>query len=369
MQKISRKAFGSRTIKNTNLEKRVFNLRIVFAILVIVLLLTLVIGRLTYLQIINYEHYSTLATGNRIRIEPIPPNRGLIFDRNGKILAENLPTFELVMIPEEVGDLDDALTAINEYIALNEEQVERFKKRRKRYRSFEQIPVLHKLDDNQLATVAANLVHLKGVYIRARLARHYPQQGQLVHTIGYVGSINDREIKNIDTTAYAGTSHIGKTGIEQAFEEQLLGKVGYRQVLVNAQGRMLEVIEEQSPESGANLYLTIDAGLQKTALDALNGRRGAAIAIDPNNGEILAQVSSPVFDGNGFSRGLSQAEFDKLLTDKDKPLLNRALSGSYPPGSTVKPMLGLAGLELGEVTHQHSSYCPGFFKLPENERP
>jgi len=363
------KNFNNRAIKNTHLEKRVFTFRLSLAIFLIMAFLLLVIGRLTYLQIANFEHYSELAKGNRIRIEPIPPNRGLIFDRNGVILAENIPTYELVLIPEEVSNTDIALSEINQVIPLSEEQVERFKKRRKRFRSFEQVPVLYNLDENELAKLAANLINLDGVHIRARLARHYPKQGDLVHTIGYVGSINDKEIKEIDSRAYSGTSHIGKTGIEKAYENQLLGTVGYRQVLVNAQGRTLEVIEENAPKSGSDIYLTIDTALQATALKAMDGRRGAVVAIDPSNGDILTMLSSPTFDGNGFSRGLSQADFDELLKNRDKPLLNRALAGLYPPGSTIKPMLGLAGLEAGKVSHQHTTYCPGFFKLPNHERP
>lgn len=369
LQKLNKRKFGQRTMKNTHLEKSVFNFRLSLAIVLIMAFLLLVIGRLTYLQITNYEHYSELAKGNRIRIEPIPPNRGLIYDRNGIVLAENIPTFELVIIPEEISDTDSTLNELRKIVFISDEQIERFHKRRKRFRAFEQIPILYNLDEENLARLAANLINLDGVHIRARLARHYPRQGELVHTLGYVGSINDKEIKEIDTTAYAGTSHIGKTGVEQAYEKELLGSVGYRQVLVNAQGRMLEVIEENAPQSGSDIYLTIDAGLQKIALDAMQGRRGAVVAIDPNNGDILTMLSSPTFDGNGFSRGLSQVAFDALLSNNDKPLLNRALAGSYPPGSTIKPMLGLAGLELGKVSHQHTSFCPGFFKLPNNERP
>ena len=321
------------------------------------------------MQIVSFDHYDNLADGNRIRIEPIPPNRGFIYDRNGTVLAENLPTFQLTLVPEEIVDINNTIATLKQIIPISKEQVESFKKRRKRFNSFEQIPLIMNLNESALANIAANLVHLKGVHIRARLSRHYPYSGNLVHTVGYVGSINDRELQQIDTKSYSGTSHIGKTGIELSLEDVLLGQVGYRQVLVNAEGRTLEVIEEDAPRSGSDVTLTIDAKLQAIAIEAMQGRRGAIIAIDPNNGEILTMLSSPTFDGNGFSQGLTQAEFDLLLNNKDKPLLNRALAGSYPPGSTIKPMLGLAGLELGKIRHQHTSFCPGFFKLPNNPRP
>jgi penicillin-binding protein 2 len=356
-------------MKNRHLEKQVFNLRLFIAITLIIGLFILLFTRLAYLQVVNHQHYSELSAGNRIRIEPIPPNRGLITDRNGVVLAENIPTFELVIIPEETQDMEATLDQIQELIPFTQEQRERFYRQRKRYRSFEKIPVLHHLDEKSVASIAADMINLDGVQIQARLSRHYPLGPQTVHVVGYMGGLNDKDLNRIDQRAYAGTSYIGKTGIEQTLEEHLLGKVGYRQSLANAQGRLLEVIEEQTPESGLNIQLTLDAGLQTIATEALGNRRGAVVALNPQNGEILAMVSSPAYDGNGFSRGLSQAEFDQLLNNKDKPLLNRALSGQYPPGSTIKPMLGLAGLQLGKTHRTHSTYCPGFFKLPENERP
>lgn len=356
-------------MKNAHLEKQVFNVRLFIALVMILLLFLLLIIRLAYLQVVNHEYYSELSTGNRIRIEPLPPNRGLIYDRYGVVLAENIPSFELVIIPEETPDIGATLTNIEKYITLTAEQRERFFRNRKRYRSFEQIPVLHHLSEENVAAIAANMLELKGVHIRARLSRHYPLGPKIVHVVGYMGGINDRELKRIDERAYAGTSHIGKTGIEQTFEEQLLGEVGHRQVLSNAQGRMLEVVEENTPTSGANLQLTLDASLQALGTDLLKDKRGSVVALDPQNGEILALVSTPTYDGNGFSRGLTQDEFDVLLNDLNKPLLNRALSGTYPPGSTVKPMIGLAGLELGKTHRAHSTYCKGSFKLPDNERP
>lgn len=361
--------YTRKRMKNTHLEKQVFNIRLLFAIIIIFLLFITLLGRLAYLQVVNHQYYSDLSTGNRIRIEPMPPNRGLIYDRAGVVLAQNIPTFELVIIPEETTDLDSTLDHINDFLPLTPEQRERFNRNKKRYRSFEQIPVLHHLDENEVATIAANMIDLPGVHIRARLSRQYPNGPEIVHVVGYMGGINDRDLKRIDPRVYAGTSYIGKTGIEQTYENQLLGEVGYRQILTNAQGRMLEVVEETTPRSGANLQLTLDAGLQSLATKLLLNKRGAIVALNPNNGEILALVSAPAYDGNGFSRGLTQAEFDVLLDDPDKPLLNRAISGTYPPGSTVKPMIGLAGLQLGKTHQTHSTYCPGFFKLPDTERP
>lgn len=356
-------------MKNRHLEKQVFRFRIILAMVLITALFVLLFGRLAFLQVLNFQHYSELSAGNRIRIEPMPPNRGLIYDRYGKKLAENIPSFEVVIIPEETPNVDETLDAIEKFIPFSSEQRERFNTNRKRYRSFEQVPLLHHMDEQSVAAIAANIPDLPGVHVRARLTRHYPLAEESVHVVGYMGGINDRDLERIDKRAYAGTSYIGKTGIEQTFEQYLLGKVGYRQLLANAQGRLLDVIEEQTPESGSDLQLTIDAGLQAVALDALRDKRGAVVAIDPTNGEILTMVSSPAYDGNGFSRGLTQAEYNVFLDDTDKPLLNRAISGNYPPGSTVKPMIGLAGLQLNKTHRAHSTYCPGFFKLPENERP
>ena len=356
-------------MKNTHLEKQVFNLRLVIAIVIIFALFTLLFVRLAYLQVTNHQYYSDLSTGNRIRIEPIPPNRGLIYDRNGVVLAENVPTFELVIIPEETKDIAETITNIEQFIDLSDQQKTRFQRQKKRYRSFEKIPLLNHLSEENVAAIAANMADLPGVHIRARLSRFYPLGPETVHVVGYMGGINDKDLQRIDSRAYSGTSYIGKTGIEQTFENQLLGKVGYRQVLTNARGRMLEVVQDDPPSSGEDLRLTLDISLQTTAMEIMGDKRGAIVALNPQNGEILALVSSPSYDGNGFSKGLTQAQFDLLLNNPDKPLLNRAISGQYPPGSTVKPMIGLAGLELGKTNKAHTSYCPGFFKLPENERP
>lgn len=356
-------------MKNTHLEKQVFNLRLIVAVFIIFTLFALLFGRLVYLQVTNYQYYSDLSAGNRIRIEPIPPNRGLIYDRNGVVLAENIPTFELVIIPEETGDIALTIANIEQFIELSEEQKSRFQRQKKRYRSFEKIPLLHHLSEEDVAAIAANMADLPGVHIRARLSRFYPLGPETVHVVGYMGGINDKDIQRIDSRAYSGTSYIGKRGIEQTFENQLLGTVGYRQVLTNARGRMIEVIQDDPPTSGKNLHLTLDISLQKIAGEIMQDQRGAVVALNPQNGEILALLSSPSYDGNGFSKGLTQAEFDLLLNNPDKPLLNRAISGLYPPGSTIKPMIGLAGLELGKTNKAHATYCPGFFKLPENERP
>ncbi len=356
-------------MKNTHLEKQVFNLRLVIAVFIIFVLFAVLFGRLAYLQVTNHQYYSDLSAGNRIRIEPIPPNRGLIYDRNGVVLAENVPTFELVIIPEETKDITATIAKIEQFITLSDEQKTRFQRQKKRYRSFEKIPLLHHLSEEDVAAIAANTADLPGVHIRARLSRFYPLGPETVHVVGYMGGINDKDLQRIDSRAYSGTSYIGKTGIEQTFENELLGTVGYRQVLTNARGRMLEVIQDDPPTSGQDLRLTLDISLQSIAMDIMGDQRGAVVALNPQNGEILALVSSPSYDGNGFSKGLTQAEFDLLLNNPDKPLLNRSISGLYPPGSTVKPMIGLAGLELGKTNKAHSSYCPGFFKLPENERP
>lgn len=355
-------------IKDHWREQRIFFFRTIAAGLIAGVLILILISRLVVLQVFNFEHYSALSRGNRVRIEPLPPIRGLIFDRNGVVLAENLPSYQLEMVPEQVMDPDDTFAGLVALGLVEETDVARLRERLARVRKFESVPLRFRLSDEDVARFAVQRQHFPGVEIRARLARHYPLGPTAVHAIGYVGALSDTDLQRLDQTAYAGTSHVGKVGIERAFEDLLHGDVGYRQVLVNAQGRALQVIENNPPVPGLDLHLTLDADLQVAAYDALDGRRGAVIAIDPRDGGILAFVSTPGFDPDQFGAGLSSADFAALSEDPDKPLFNRALRGNYPPGSTIKPLLAMAGLHYRATTPTHNTFCPGFFQLPGHER-
>ena len=355
-------------LKDHWLEQRMFMRRTWgFAALIAVSML-FIIARLFELQVVNFEHFSDLSRGNRIRIEPLPPTRGLIFDRNGEVLAENLPSYQLAITPEEVPDVDDTLEKLEELGFVEAGELNQIRELLRKKRRFEAIPVRYRLSDEEVARFSVQRHQFPGVDIRARLTRYYPLGPSAVHAVGYVAGISEQEMQNLDLAAYAGTSHIGKIGVERAYERALHGTVGHRQVRVNAQGRRLDELtsETKDPIPGQDLYLSLDIEAQQTAERALEGRRGAVVALDPNNGDVLVFASTPSFDPNPFGTGLSVGGYNALQTDPDKPLFNRALRGHYPPGSTIKPMIGLAGLDYGLLVPGHRVYCPGYFKLPGN---
>ncbi|MDH3948909.1 MAG: penicillin-binding protein 2 [Gammaproteobacteria bacterium] len=349
-------------------ESLIFNRRLLTAIIVTVLLLLVLLARLVYLQIIHQEHYSTLSEENRVNILPIPPSRGLIYDRNGIVLAQNLPSFSLRLVPEHIPDLQQTLTELRSLIAISDEDIERFHKYRKRKRRFEGIPLRFRLDDEEVARISVNQYRLPGVEIHAELTRHYPLGKLASHAVGYVGRINERELGKLDASNYAATSYIGKVGVERAYEELLHGQVGYQQVESNAQGRILHVLKRTLPTPGKNLFLNLDVQLQRVAEDAMGENSGALVALDPRNGAVLALVSTPTYDPNLFVNGLDRKTFKELRDSPDRPLFNRALRGQYPPGSTIKPFLGLAGLELDEIRQADSLNCPGWYMQPGDPR-
>ncbi len=360
--------FNGLALKDHIRESLIFNRRLMIAILVTVLLLLVLVARLMYLQIIHQEHYSTLSEENRVNILPIPPSRGLIYDRNGIVLAQNLPSFSLRLVPEHVPDLQQTLAELRSLIAVSDEDLERFHKERKRKRRFEGIPLRFRLDDEEVARISVNQYRLPGVEIHAELARHYPLGKLASHAVGYVGRINERELDKLDTSMYAATSHIGKVGVERAYEALLHGQVGYQQVESNAQGRILHVLERTLPTPGKNLFLNLDVQLQRVAEDAMGENNGALVALDPRTGAVLAFVSTPTYDPNLFVNGLDRKTFSELRDSPERPLFNRALRGQYPPGSTVKPFLGLAGLELDEIKETDSLKCPGWYMQPGDSR-
>ncbi len=355
-------------LKDDFLENRLIRRRLVLSAVFTVILLSLVLGRLYVLQIVEHEHFSTLSDSNRVRIKALPPTRGLIFDRNGVVMANNLPAYRLEIVPEQVEDLDSTLLQLKRYIDYTEQDLKRFKQSSKRRRPFESIPLRLNLKDEEVARLAVNLHRFEGVEINARLTRNYPQGAHAVHALGYVSRIDERDLSKVSEVEYAGSTHIGKLGLEKFYEHELHGSVGVQQVEVNARGRTLRVLNESPPVQGNNLHLTIDSRLQKVAEEAFAEYSGAAVAINPNNGEILALVSMPIFDPNLFVNGISFDDYNALRDSSKRPLFNRALSGQYPPGSTSKPFYGLAGLELAITTAENDVYCIGYYKLPNEPR-
>ncbi|MEW7977593.1 MAG: penicillin-binding protein 2 [Candidatus Sedimenticola endophacoides] len=347
-------------------EGRLFRGRVFAAAAFVVLLLGLVMLRLLKLQILDHQHFTTLSQDNRVKIEPIPPTRGLIYDSNGVILAQNLPSHSLEIIPERVRDMDQTIGELRQLIEISDADIKRFQRLRAQRRRFDSIPIRVRLNEQEVARFSVNRHRFPGVEIQAKLLRDYPLGDKTSHVIGYVGRINPREAARIDASNYSATSHIGKTGVEKSYEERLHGKVGFRQVEVNVLGRAISTLESQPPVPGDDLYLTIDARLQATIIDAFGEENGAAAAIDPATGEVLALVSKPGFDTNLFVEGISPGNYKALQQSPDKPLFNRAMRGQYPPGSTIKPFIGLAGLEYGATTPGKRIHCTGSYSLPNS---
>jgi len=355
------------TLKDQDHEARLIGRRVYISAVIILLLLIMIISRIFYLTVLQHEHYTTLSKSNRVKITPIPPIRGLIYSRDGVILAENKPTFSLEVIPEQIDDVDKIIDKLKEIISIEDADIDRFNKSLKKKRRFENVPLRLNLNKEEVALFAVNRHRFPGVDVVAGLNRYYPMSDELVHAIGYVARIDEDDVKQLDESNYSGTTHIGKLGIEKAYESLLHGDVGYQQVEVNAQGRVIRVLDRTSPKPGENLHLTIDLSLQRIAIDSLENKRGAIVAMDPRNGDILTFVSSPGYDPNKFVNGIDSKSYKALLSSKDKPLINRVIQGTYPPGSTIKPFLGLVGLDNGVRDLRDESWCPGWFSLKGHE--
>ena len=355
-------------LKDYASETRLIQRRLMVAAIGVVVLLSLVLGRLYVLQVVDQEHFATLSNSNRMRYKALPPTRGLIYDRNGVVLADNLPAYRLEIIREQVDDLDATLARLGELVEISDSEIKRFRKASRRRRPFESVPLLLNLSDEEVARLAVNIHKFKGVEINARLTRYYPKGSLAVHALGYVGRIDEKDLNDLEESSYAGTSHIGKLGLEKYYEQELHGKVGLQRVEVNAAGRTLRVLEEEPPLPGNNLRLTIDARLQALGEKLIGKERGALVALDPRNGEVLALVSMPNYDPNLFVNGISFKEYKALRESLDRPLFNRALTGQYPPGSTTKPLFGLAGLEYNVTTPGKKVFCPGYYQLPIDDR-
>ena len=356
-------------LKDPYLESRIFGARMVVVVGLLLLLLGVLLARYFSLQIIEYDTYRTASERNRVQLQSIAPKRGLVFDRNGILLAENRPSYVLSLVVERVPDIDHTLELLAEMVTLSAADLEKFSLRSKRRRPYEPVPLHYRLSEKERALLAVNRYQLPGVVVDAQLLRHYPEGELFSHVLGYVGRINEAEQAVLEESRYRGTSHVGKIGLEKYYENVLLGEVGYQNVETNALGRVLRVLERTDPVPGVNLTMSLDSAVQRVAHEALAGRRGAVVAIDPRNGEVLALVSAPGFDANLFVNGISAGQYNALRNSTDLPLFNRAVQGQYPPGSTIKPVIGLAGLEYDVISPEDTINDPGWYVLPgENRR-
>lgn len=353
-------------IKDHLLESRLFMRRTVAALIISVLLVFALIARLVFLQVISHQHFTTLSRDNRVKLLPIPPTRGLIYDRNGVLLAENLPSYRLEIIPEQVKNMKATIAALSKIINIRDIDIQRFDELRRRKHSFDAIPLRFHLSDAEVARFAVNRYRFPGVDVEAGLTRYYPLGPEAVHAVGYVGRIDARELQEVNQANYRGTSHIGKTGVERSYENVLHGEVGYQQVETNAEGRIVRVLSRTPPVPGRNLYLTLDAHLQAVTEKAFGDNTGAAIALNPKTGAILAMVSMPEYNPNPFVNGIELKDYRALQKHSGRPLFNRALRGQYAPGSTIKPFVGLGGLEDDVTKPDTTTFCPGYYQLPGN---
>jgi penicillin-binding protein 2 len=363
-------------IKDHHSERRLFIGRAILASVISVVLLGVVIARLVQLQVFDHELFAEKSQGNRIRIEAVPPIRGLIFDRKGRVIAENLPAYQLELIPEQIDDIDDTLRRLAAIDLIEQDDIPRFTALSQSGQQFKPVTLKFRLTDEEIANFAIQRPRFPGVDFQPRLVRHYPYGALFSHAVGYVGALDTNDMQRLDSARYAGTSHTGKTGVERSFENKLHGDAGFRHLIANARGRQVpaetsELLDslpmDETPDPGANIYLTLDLDLQQVAHAALDGRRGAVVALDPTSGEVLALVSTPSFDPNPFAVGMSTAQYDALQNNLDRPLFNRAVIGSYPPGSTIKPMLALAALQTGATNLTRKTVCIGYFQLEGDE--
>jgi len=365
-------------IKDHWQEQRLFDRRALIAGCLIAVLTIALIARLFTLQVLRYDYYTELAQGNRIRIEPIPAARGLILDRNGEVLAANQPAYQLELVPEEVPNLDYELNGLVALGLVRGEDIPDLKRTIHSRRKFDSVPVRLRMTEEDVARFAVRRFEFPGFNIETRQTRFYPNGELAVHALGYVSAISERDLQHIDRNAYAGTSLIGKLGVESAFETELHGTNGYREILVNAQGRsvqrqgamgaLIQTLRSQAATSGRDLILALDFKAQRVAEQELGARRGAVVALDPNNGDVITLVSRPGFDPGLFGRGLTRAEYAGLQDNIDLPLINRALRGTYPSGSTIKPGLALAGLVDHAINPDAYKFCPGIYHLPGSSR-
>jgi penicillin-binding protein 2 len=359
---------GRGELKDERARRARFARRALAGFAIMLAMVLAVAGRFVYLQVFEHAEYSTQAKANRVRLRHLPPPRGLIYDREGKLLADNVPAFRLDVVPDKVRHMDAMLRKLSMLVPLTADDIRRFKQSLRQYRSFDSVPLKFRLTESERDRFAIDQWEFPGVSITPYLTRNYPYGAEFAHVVGYVGRIDEKEQAKLDPDKYAGTTHVGKTGLEKEYENLLHGTPGYEVVEVNADQRPLRVLQQVAAKPGKNLYLTIDERLQRATVEAFNGQTGAAVAIDPRNGDVLAMVTVPSFDPNLFVNGISQADYSALLDNPEKPLLNRAMRGGYPPGSTVKPFLGLGGLELGMRKPTDTVLSTGTYYIPGSSR-
>ncbi|MES2998629.1 MAG: penicillin-binding protein 2 [Pseudomonadota bacterium] len=351
------------TFKDISQEHGIFKRRAVAILIGITLLSAILLGRLIYLQVFQHKLYTTLARQNQLSLVPIEPNRGLIYDRKGSLLAENKPIFNLVITPDLVPHLHETITDLAKIIKIDSEDLKQFKRQRRLHHRFEPIPLRIKLTEQEVATFSINRYRFPGASIQAQMIRYYPKGAAFAAIVGYMGRINEKELQTVDPVNYSASDFIGKTGVEKYYEAQLHGTVGYQQVETNVHGQVVRILKQTQPISGRSLRLTIDSGLQELALQALGQQKGAIVALDPRNGEILAFVSSPSFDPNLFVSGIKQTDYNALKNAAGNPLYNRALRGSYHPGSTIKPFISIGALMDRVTTPSFTIYDTGEFQI------
>lgn len=345
-------------------QRRVFNMRAVAMVLFVAAMLGVAVYRLVQLQILDHHNYAQAAHDNRVRIQPVAPPRGLIYSRNGKLLAENIPSYNLVLVPADVHHLNRTVQELTQLLHIAPADVRHFEQLRRSTPSYRSVPLLTQLSQRQLARFAVESYRFPGVHIQAHLIRHYPYGHLTVDSVGYVGRINAAELKQVNANNYAGTDYYGKSGLELAFQSQLHGKVGYKVVKVDAAGRPLETLQRQLPVPGRDLVLTLDMGLQRVAQKAMKGWQGAVVVMNPRNGAVLALVSKPAFDPNWFVNGISEQRYRLLLDNPRKPLWNRALDAAYSPGSTIKPFIALGALQAHVITPQKQIDAGPYYIIP-----
>jgi len=353
-------------IKNHVHEIRLISRRSIAVLVIMIILIALLITRLAYLQLSSHDLYITLSKKNWLDLIPLEPTRGLIYDRNGVLLSENLPVYSLDAIPSKIANFPKTLADIIKVVPLNDNDISQFQKQLKQHRRFDEVTIKLRLNENEVARFAENQYRIPGVFVKARLIRHYPFGDNLTHLLGYVGRISLDELTDIDTSNYSATEYIGKLGIEKYYEDELHGTVGYEQAETDASGEPVRVINQIDPLPGKNLFLTVDTKLQMFAESVLGGHRGAIVVIQPSTGQILALVSKPSYDPNLFVEGISSQDYKALQLSPDRPLYNRAVRGLYPPASTIKPFIAIEGLDSGVIDTAHTIFDPGWYQLPNS---
>nr|WP_241737442.1 penicillin-binding protein 2 [Neptunicella marina] len=349
-----------------------FARRSVIAMLIIVVALGILISNLYYLQVTRYEDYQTRSNGNRIKVLPVAPNRGLIYDRNGVLLAENKPVFRLEVIPEQQDKIQQTVADLSQLLDISQSDIESFNRELKGQRRFKPVALISNMTQQQVAIFSVNQHKYPGISVEARLKRYYPFGDTLTHVVGYVAKINKRDLQKLEESGqdanYAATYDIGKQGVEKYHETLLHGKVGYQEVEVNSQGRIIRTLKFQPPVPGTDIVLNIDINMQMVAQRALQDNRGSVVVIDPRDGGVIALYSNPSYDPNLFVHGISSKDYRRLLSSADRPLINRATQGQYPPASTIKPLLALAGLNEGVITEKSRVYDPGTYQIKNGPR-